>query len=233
VTRAGPGRWVELSQPWAEHVLFGPVHGRPGFTRETRWRHQHDAGREVTVTRLSASAHTGTHVDAPRHFYTDGPSIDAYPIDAFVGDGVVLELIRPPGEAVTREQLEAATPSIERGDIVFLRLGFGERFGEDAYLDHPHLTGDAAQALVDRGVRMVGVDTLTPDLAQVRRTPGFDYPVHRRLLGAGVLIVENLGPALREVAGTRTTLGAVPLRLPGSDAGPAFAFALVAPEGAA
>jgi arylformamidase len=233
VTTANGARWVDLGQPWSDHMSFGPVHGRPRLEMETAWRDDHDANCVVSVTRLSASAHTGTHVDAPRHFFADGPSIDDLPLEAFIGDGVVLDLVRPPGGPVTADDLGSATPRIEAGDIVFLRLGFGERFGDDAYRDHPYVTEDAARMLVDRGIRMLGVDTLSPELPHHRRAAGFEFPVHRLLLGAGVLIVENLGPGLRTVAGTRTKLAAIPVRIEGGDAGPAAALGLLPPECAA
>jgi arylformamidase len=215
-------QWIDLAQPLRKDDSFGPAHGAASFSRETLWRYEHDDDCQVTVTRVNASLHAGTHVDSPLHFFTQGRPISDYPMDAFL----VIELLRSAGSPVTASDLKSATPNIQKGDIVFLRFGYAEHFGKELYLDHPYLSDEAAQILVGLGVSMVGVDTLSPDLPQVRREAGFDFPVHRLLLGAGILIVENLGPNLELVAGSRTTLGAIPLRWSGSEAGPAVAFAI-------
>lgn len=219
--------WVDLSQPLFAEMPSGPARGVPRFSSDTLWRHDADASCEIRITRVAMSAHTGTHVDAARHFYRHGRSIDEYPVHAFVGRGVVLDVPRDGVTAVTADDLAQAEPRIEEGDIVFLRFGYGERFAAEAYHAHPHLRADAAEYLVARAARLVGVDTLTPELPHGYRDDDFDFPVHRCLLYADIPIVENLGPGLKEVVGQRLTLGAVPLRIVGADGAPATAFALV------
>ena len=110
-----------------------------------------------------------------------------------------------------------------RGDIVFIYFRYAERFGREDYRTHPYLSVDAAEFLIDRGVNIVGTDTITPDVPVVARQPGFDWPVHRRLLSHDVLIVENLGAGLAEVRGRRLTLAVLPLRIRGGDGSPVAA----------
>lgn len=204
--------------------MSGPAaHGVPRFTTdelELPWAVE---GIAISITKVSMGAHAGTHVDAARHFFADGKTIDEYPLDRFFGAGVVLDLRREGPVPLAADELEAAAPEIRAGDIVFLYFGYAERYGSGEYESHPYLTGDAADFLVDRGVRMVGVDTMTPDLPAERREAGFDFPVHRRLLAEDVLIVENLGPGLKELAGRRAMLAAIPLRIVGSDGAPTAA----------
>lgn len=180
----------------------------------------------VSITSMSTGAHVGTHVDAPRHFFPDGSTIDAYPLSHFVGPGVVLDLTRHGAVPITREDLLAAPQPIRRGDIVFIYCGYAEKFATPHYATHPYLAPDAAELMVERNVRIVGTDTVTPDIPVSLRGADFHYPIHHTLLEAGVLIVENLGPGLRRVLNERLTLGIFPLRLVGGDGAPGTAFAL-------
>jgi kynurenine formamidase len=218
------GAWHDLTQPYADGMMGSPVHGVPAFTVEKDFW-QHESGCDVSITRMAMGAHSGTHVDAARHFYPDGRSVDEYPVTAFVGAGVVLDVPRDGPEPITATDLERAQPAMEVGDIVFIRTGYAARFGDPSYLEHPYLSGDAAALLVDRKVRLVGLDALTPDMPAERRPPDFDYPVHRALLGSDIPIVENLGPGLAAVVGQRLTLGALPLRIVAADGAPVAAFA--------
>jgi kynurenine formamidase len=181
---------------------------------------------ETSTTHMVMTAHTGTHIDAARHFYPEGPTLDTYPDERFVGPGVVLDVRREGPVPLTADELRRAAPAIEPRDIVLLYFGYAERFGTDAYADHPYLTPDAAQFLVDARVNIVGTDTITPDVPVRHRPDGYDQAVHRTLLGNDVLIIEHLGPGLRQVAGTRVTIVAFPLLIRGSDGAPSAVFAM-------
>ncbi len=137
--------------------------------------------------------HCGTHIDAPAHVLADGALLAELPVGRFAGPGVVLDLRGRPGRAVTAadlaprmEDLAAAAPA-----FVLLRTGDEANFGEAAYFAQgAHLTPGAAEMLAGLsadGLSGVGLDAASPD------APGdVDLPAHRALLGAGVLVVENL-----------------------------------------
>jgi kynurenine formamidase len=108
-----------------------------------------------------------------------------------------------------------------------LYFGYAERFGDDAYRHHAYLSVDAAEFLVERQATIVGTDTITPDFPAAHRSAGFDHLIHRCLLGHDVLIIEHLGPGLRDVAGRWMTLLAFPLRIVGGDGSPNPVMALV------
>ena len=82
-------------------------------------------------------------------------------------------------------------------------------------------------AAVERKISILGVDTITPDLPGPFRPQGFDFPVHTRLLGNDILVIENLGVGLKEVLGKRVTVAAVPFRIEGGDASPITPLALI------
>jgi arylformamidase len=185
------------------------------------------AGGRISGTHLNTPAHAGTHVDAARHFYPEGHSIDEYPVDRFVCRATALDVRRGAGEHLGGDELAALDPGLAAGDGVLLWFGWAERYEAAEYNDHPYLTGDAADYLLSREINVVGVDTLTPDTPHGRRPPRFDFPVHTRLLGADVLVIENLGPHLAELVGLWFELVFTPLQLQHGDASPIAPVALL------
>ncbi len=223
-------RCVNLAQPWFTGMPHGKHHDVPSFEPKPRTVTFPGGSAQVSITEIHVAAHVGTHIDAARHFFPDGPSIDAYPTGRFVGPGVVLDAVRDGPVPLTASDLRAMRPEIRRGDIVFIYFGYAERFGREGYRAHPYLSVDAAEFLVERGANIIGTDTITPDVPVVARQPGFDWPIHRRLLGRNVLIVENLGAGLKEVLGRRLTLAVLPLRILGGDGSPVAACGLLDDE---
>ncbi|WP_030055717.1 MULTISPECIES: cyclase family protein [Streptomyces] len=212
----------------------------------------------VNVLALHLGSQSGTHVDAPYHVDVTWPTLDGLPLGRFSGPAVVADLRGlEPRAAVTPEQL---APALERaadsgeGTVLLLATGWARHWGTDAYLAHPSLTPEAAEAIVAAGVRTVGVDALsvdpTPDpgpgdravaalLADLTdehdaRDEGPDEPslaAHRVLLGApgGGVIAENLTDlrALLEAqeAGRPVEVSLFPLRLVAADGAPVRAVA--------
>jgi len=218
---------VDLSQP-----LSPDMAGWRGTDRavvefeEVAIDHAVPGGR-ISATRLSMVAHAGTHIDAPRHFFPDGKSIDEYDIARFVGRGVAIDVPREGPHELTADELRELDPGIRRGDAVLLHFGYADRYTTEAYYDHPYLSADAAEYLTDREINILGVDLLTPDCPGKRRPPRFAYPVHSQLLARDVLIIENLGPGLKQVVGSSFLLVVAPFSIPGADASPVVPLALV------
>jgi arylformamidase len=179
-------------------------------------------GARTNSQSLRLSGHSGTHVDAPVHVIDGLASIDSFAPDRFVGPGVVLPLIRGPRDTIDAADLEAASGGLVRaGDMVLLHTGWDGYYGQPAYLDdYPALTVDAADWLLDHGVRLLGLDMLSPDLPPVRRAPDAHLVVHQRLLGNDVLIAENL-TGLAPLAGRRVRVSALPIKVAAGDGAPA------------
>ncbi|MTE17055.1 cyclase family protein [Nocardia aurantiaca] len=176
----------------------------------------------VNVLHLDMGSQTGTHVDAPRHIDDSLPALDELPLDRFTGPGVVIDARGAgAGGAIGRELFEGR---VAAGQVVLIATGWSEHWGTRAYLNHPHLTTDAAEYLVATGVRTVGIDALSVD-----PTPAEEIPVHRILCAAHAVIAENL-TRLAEVlaaqtAGQRIEVSLFPLNLPGADGAPVRAIA--------
>lgn len=207
---------VDLSQQYFDEMSTSHAHGRPSFVARS---FETANGYPISITHMAMSAHMGTHVDAPRHFFPDGPSIDSYGIERFHGPGVVVDVRRTGVTAVTAAEISGA--DIQADDFVLLCFGYGALFGTPGYVDHPYLDADAAELLVERGISLLGVDVLTPDMPESARDADFDWPVHHRLLGADILIIENLGVGLECLVGRRVQVAAAPLAIRGADGAPA------------
>jgi kynurenine formamidase len=177
-------------------------------------------GAPMDISAITLALHVGTHVDAPAHVVPGGTSIDQLPIERFSGTAVVARVERKPGEEITVDDVLAGGPEPAPGEFLLVATGWSEKFRSTEYADHPSLSPELARWAVATGIPFVGVDLITPDLPVHRRGDGFDFPVHRTLLGAGVLIAENL-TNLDAVAGSRVRLHAHPLAIRGGDAGPA------------
>jgi arylformamidase len=173
-------------------------------------------GDDANVTRMAMSAHTGTHIDAPYHFLPDGGTVENIPIELLTGRVYVLHV--PDADVITADILKNSSIPPRTKRVLFRTRNSeawsnpGHKF-KDKYVA---IGSDAAQYLVDRGVKLVGVDYLSV-------APYTDVvSTHEILLKAGLVIVEGLD--LSEVSQGRYTMYCLPLKLAGSDGAPARAI---------
>jgi arylformamidase len=176
-----------------------------------------DKGGHNNVTKMSSCVHIGTHVDAPRHFLNDGRTVEQLPLDALTGPCYVAQL--PDGiEAITAEVLDRTEITSEMKRVLFgTRNSHLWARGESKFqTDFVAITEDGAEWLVERSVRLVGVDYLSV------APYGDSIPTHTILLKAGVVLVEGLN--LSNVMRGFYDLYCLPLKIAGSDGAPARAI---------
>jgi arylformamidase len=161
-------------------------------------------GDAANVTNLHFGAHTGTHIDAPAHFIEGAPGMPSLPLDAMVGDAVVVEV---PESALAVEEEHLGRVG---GAVRVLFKTRNSAFWEDPQgrfrEDFTYISPAAARALAGRGVRLVGFDYLS-----VEKFGSEDFATHLALLSKGVVIVEGLD--LRGVAPGLYELLCLPLRV--------------------
>jgi len=215
--RGGP--WVDLSHRLNNDLPRVSFFPKPSF-RLVMQIPDHP----INVTEMQMVVHVGTHVDAPRHFYQDGPAFHEIPHERLFGPGVVLKIAAQPDQIITAADLEACGVEIMPGDIVVIDSGWAQYFGKEKYEEHPALSTDAAQWLVDKRVKLVGFDVATPDLAVRLRKPGFNWPVHHILLAHGVLVSEHLTNVVALPQGRAEFMFSA-LNIEGSDGAPARVLA--------
>lgn len=208
---------VDLSLP-----LYPGMPGYPGdppVTFTSARRHDTDG---YQVTQFSLGSHAGTHLDAPRHLFADGPTLDQIPVGRLVGPGVVLDCrpAVPPTSADRVAQTGGISPvatinaallaerlrlySIPSGALVLL------------WTAGALLTTDAAHLLLPISPSLVGTDAPSLDTDP--------YPVHRLFLERGILLAENLC-GLERLGSGLVTCAFLPLSVAGTDGAPVRAVA--------
>ena len=170
-------------------------------------------GAGANVSRIDFGSHTGTHVDAPKHFIDDGPGVDSLPLDVLMGPARVVAFgddVMSVGEAELRacELAGVTRVLICTRNSAWLAAGDAE-----FHRDYTYLAPDGASYLVSLGVQLVGVDYLS-----VEQFHSGHHRTHRTLLGAGVVIIEGL--VLSDVPPGTYELLCLPLKLVGLDGAP-------------
>jgi arylformamidase len=171
-----------------------------------------EKGDIARVSRLSISTHIGTHVDPPYHFIKDGVALDRAPLDVFIGPARVVDA----GDAALIDAALLSTFDLDGASRVLFKTRNSRFWAEtkEFQKDFVYLETDAAEALVARGVKLVGIDYLSIEKF------GFDEPTtHWTLLGNDVYIVEGLD--LSAIAPGDYELICLPMKIKDGDGGPA------------
>jgi len=206
--KSSSGRIYDVSLPLRAGGLIYP--GDPPIRIESR--SSIARGDPANVSALAFGSHAGTHVDAPLHFIEGGESVDRIPLDRLIGPAVVLALA---GEEPEIGAAELKAHNLRDQTRVLLQTRNSELLARPEFSrEYRSLALDGAEYLVSRGVVLVGIDYLS-----IERFGSEEYPVHRLLLGRGVVIVEGL--ELSAVAAGSYQLSCLPLRLAGLDGAPA------------
>ncbi len=173
------------------------------------------------VSALAFGSHTGTHVDAPCHFLPDRPGIGAYPLERFIRPGLVVDVAgRGENASLERGALDPVRAAFRPGWFLVLRTGWDRRWGEGAYFRHPYVSRELADEIVALGASLIAVDALSVD-----STVDGGSAAHAALLGADVLIVENLRGLDALALGRPYVFSFAPLALGDLDGAPVRALA--------
>ncbi len=202
--------WIDVSVPLYSGMVSWP--GDPAVSivpvKEIA------KGGSSNVSEVSMGAHTGTHMDAPRHFFTGGRGLDKMPLDATIGPARVIAI----KNRILIAAEELREHRIRRGErILFKTHGSAARWRRREFDgNYVYVSPDAARYLADLGVRTVGVDYLS---VGAYKKDGAE--THRALLGAGVWVIEGLN--LSAVEPGSYDLICLPLRILNADGAPARA----------
>lgn len=176
-----------------------------------------DCSCEITEVRFVTSL--GTYLDSPFHFHPEKNSINNLELDQLVLPGLVVD-------CTPAEKRQPITPEVLKGlelsgKAVLFLTGWSQYWGSTEYSDHPYLTRETAEALIDGGARLAGVDFLVID-----NTRDPKRPVHVALLEKDILIVENL-TNLQRIPGRSFTFHAAPVKIAGAASFPIRAYAVM------
>ena len=204
--------WIDISVPVRNGMVHWP--GDPGFESRLEKKIGDKNGSPCNLTHLNLSAHTGTHMDAPRHFIAGGDTMETMPLEAVMGPCRVIEI--RDSTAITSSELEAH--QLQRNERILFKTRNSSRSwaSDDFDEDFIYISQDGARHITASGVQTVGVDYLS--------VGGFKkdgVETHVELLGAKVWIIEGLN--LSEIEPGKYDLACLPLKIIGSDGAPARA----------
>jgi arylformamidase len=208
-------RRIDVSMPLAD--------GMPVFPGDTPFEssptHGLERGDPYRLSRLVLGSHAGTHIDPPSHFLPGGTTVDQIDLDVLQGTCEVLD-VPAPARAVGPADVARIPSGTTR---VLFRTSNSARWARERafFPDYVAVAPEAAAPLLARGIRLVGIDSLS-----LESDPTGRFPVHHTLLSGGALILEGL--LLADAAPGTYELECLPLRLRGGDGGPARAV-LVTP----
>ena len=231
----------DLSQPWGHGVPEWP--SSVNLATSTLKFHAKDG---YLLKAWEGIMHRTTHMDVEIHVTENGKSLKDYPLSCYFGTGVVVSIPKGKWGVITAEDLEKATPTIRRGDIVMINTGSHHNLGDndDYYQYSPGFYKEAGEWLVERGVKLVGIDVQALDhplgtklvshgpgpthphlfdeyRAETGREIGDDFPYwepcHKIITGAGIPGIENIGGQLDAVTGKRCTFMCFPWNWPDGD----------------
>lgn len=215
---------VDLTMSIEEGMQTFPTHWHPFVEVTQLGRH----GIENRETRkLVLGTHTGTHIDAPRHFIPGGYTVDQLPLDQLVGPASVLDLTAyGANKEVGKIDIETALNG-RSAERILMRFDWDRYLGSMSYYnDSPYLSEEAAQWLVEQGCRLLGMDTAMPDNPKNGRNGVKDSPNHKILLGNNVILLEYM-INLSQLDQPVIELIVAPLKIRDGDGAPVRAFAIL------
>lgn len=162
--------------------------------------------------RLTFNSHFSTHIDAPLHMIKGGKSLSDYPMEKFIGEAVVFDVRG-------KSEIEIDLSEVNKGNIIFFFTGHGEKaYNEGYFKNNPIITEKMAKEMVDKKIKIVGLDSFTPD--------NKPYSVHKLFFRNDILIVENL-MNLEKLAGKRSQCYILPLKIKDADGAPCRVVCIV------
>jgi kynurenine formamidase len=216
-------RIVDLSHVIEDGMTTYP--GLPGPQICDFWEREsttgnYDDGSTFQIGRIDMVANTGTYVDAPFHRYADGNDLAELPLPSLADlSGIV---VRRPWENGLEVGVDAFDGHDVRGMAVLVHTGWDRHWRTDRYgIEHPFLTAEAADWLVEKGATLVGIDSNNIDDTRVRTRP-----VHTKLLGADIPICEHM-TNLGQLPDEGFRFSAVPPKVKGMGTFPVRAYAVL------
>jgi arylformamidase len=198
----------DVSVPITNSMPVWP--GDPPVELQCQSHESRDHGHIVTVTGIRMGSHAGTHFDAPFHMINGGKKLHEFSLDVFVGKATVFEI--PGARSIGRGELERFNwNGVER--VLFKTDNSSHWQDGKFYEEFVYLQPDGAEFLVERHMRIVGIDYLSID-----KFKSESHPTHIVLLTKDILIMEGLN--LKNVPQGEYMLYALPLNLQDAEGAP-------------
>lgn len=214
-------RVIDLS-----HSINASTQVYPGDPEPRLTVHSTIAKDGFNLLSLQMGSQTGTHVDAPYHFDEDTERIDQIPLERFLGRGVLLNATDlEPRTSISWEMIESDARNIKAGEVALIHTGWSKYFGTDKYFEHPFLSSEACQRLLDKGVMVFGIDAINIDETPDNDHPGVGFPCHHLIAKKAAVISENLCN-FESIIFPNPFISLLPIKLEAADGAPVRAVAI-------
>lgn len=197
--------------------------GAPTFAMDPKFnitRHCTLENLGYNLCRVTTSTHQGTHLDVPKHFFHEGLTVDAVPVERFVVKAFKVDLrYKKPKEPILPEDLAPYADKIIKGASMILETGWDQVFPDESYFsDFPYISVELAEYLSEKQINLLGLDIPTPN-------PDDWKLVHQKLLSQSIIIVESL-TNLGAISKDEFMFIGLPLKLMDADGSPIRAIAI-------
>lgn len=170
------------------------------------------------LTDFHSLTHSGTHCDAPAHYISGAKMIDQMPLNSFIGNALLVDTVCDENREIPASILDGK--DLKSGDILVLRSNMSKYWNREEYInDYPYISYDLAKKLVEIGIKALAIDFLSPDPLDRDR-------IHKILLGADIVIVENLNN-LDKIPVDRFVFSAAPILIKNSEGSFARAYGII------
>jgi len=210
---------IDLSHSISNEMPVNPGSYKPSIS----WRSTiNKNGRSSSI--FCMSTHTGTHVDAPRHFFEDGISVDEIPLYLLSGKALFMDLSHQKSDIITLDTIEKSNLTIHSGEILIINTGTYQSYGTESFFtDYPILDIRVTKWLINKGIKALGIDTFSIDRINKDCKTMLN---HSLLLSHNIPIIEGL-TNLGSIYVDCFDFYAFPLKLSKRDGAPCRAIAIV------
>jgi arylformamidase len=214
--------FLDISRLINENISIYPGDPKPKFDKVSTIENE-----QVEVTRITIGSHTGTHIDAQKHFIIHGTGIDKEPLRKFIGEANVIDLSNKiVNEGISNYDLDEYSKIVKDDDILLIYTNMDNKIqNDDKIKSFNYLEPSAAEWIINHKIKCIGIDTFS-----VEKFGEKDGIVHKKLLSNDIGIIENLKSNFVQFANQKVFLICLPLFLENIDASPARAILFEIPS---
>jgi len=211
---ATKSEWIDISYPLHKGMLHWPQDPVPPSVESNSMKLEGEV--TITMSQMTINTHHGTHIDAPRHFFPNGTTIDEMPLDAIMGPARVIEI--KDTVSIKPEELEAH--NIQPGERILFKTVNSSYYQKEKFVeDFVYISTEGAHYLKDKKVSVVGIDYLAVGSFKDRANL---IEVHKVLVGNGIWVIEAIN--LSAVKAGRYEIICLPIKIQHGDAAQARAI---------
>ncbi|MCF6462355.1 cyclase family protein [Clostridium sp. Cult1] len=211
-------KFVDLTQTISPNMQVYPGTEPPVF--QLACTIEKDGFKEV---KMQFYSHTGTHMDSPAHIFTNGKSLDKFPIDSFYGKGVLVDCTNvEEGKEITEDYIAQIEDNLNEAEFILFYTGWDKKWGDNRYFEgFPTISTQLADRLCKLNIKGIGIDAIS-----VEPVTSINLEIHQKILGQEILIIENL-TGLEALIGKEFSISAFPLKTTEADGSPIRAVAFI------